>query len=346
MNTLFFPAEWYPQDAALLTWPHEGTDWQPLMDEVVPCFVAIAQEIMKRETVLIACRDAQAVREQLGAFDEHRVIFREVETNDTWARDHGGITVFRNGEPVICDFVFNGWGMKYPACHDNLITVKLFQANTFSRAAKRLSMAPFVLEGGSIESDGKGTLLTTERCLCSPNRNAHLDRAQIEAELKRFFGAERVLWLENGYLEGDDTDSHIDTLARFCDAETIAYVQCTDESDAHYGELRAMEDGLKAFRTAEGKPYRLIPLPMADPAVCGNERLPATYANFSIINGAVLLPFYGGKQDARAQAILQAAFPDRQVAGIDCTPLIRQHGSLHCVTMQFPRGSIALHPSK
>jgi agmatine/peptidylarginine deiminase len=201
-------------------------------------------------------------------------------------------------------------------------------------------MQPFVLEGGSIESDGQGTLLSTVECLSSPNRNEYLNQEQLEYHLRDFFGAERILWLENGYLAGDDTDSHIDTLARFCDENTIAYVQCNDPADEHFAELQAMEEELKAFRTLSGQPYRLIPLPMADKVVRDNERLPATYANFLIINEAVLMPFYRSEKDAVAVAALQKAFPDREIIGIDCLPLLKQHGSLHCVTMQYPRNMI------
>ena len=197
-------------------------------------------------------------------------------------------------------------------------------------------MQPLLLEGGSIESDGKGTLLTTVECLSSVNRNEYLQNEELIANLKDVFGFERILWLQNGYLAGDDTDSHVDTLARFCSEDTIAYVQCTDESDEHFEELRAMEQELQAFRQADGKPYRLIPLPMADCVEWEGERLPATYANFLIINGAVLLPYYDSPKDELAKAALQQAFPDREIIGINCLPLIKQHGSLHCVTMQYP----------
>ena len=320
MNRTVFPAEWEPQSAVQLTWPHERTDWAPILHEVTPCFVAIAREIVKRENLLIVCRNATKVCCQLGEIDERRIMFREMETNDTWARDHGGITVFTEGQPVVYDFVFNGWGMKYAAYHDNLITRTLAAAETFADGVRVVNMQPFVLEGGSLESDGKGTLLTTSECLESLNRNEYLNREQLEIHLKDIFGLDRVLWLENGYLSGDDTDSHIDTLARFCDPETIAYVQCTDETDEHFTELQMMEEELKVFRTVDGKPHRL----------------PATYANFLIINGAVLVPFYRSEKDEIARKTLQIAFPDREIIGIDCRPLIKQHGSLHCVTMQYP----------
>jgi agmatine/peptidylarginine deiminase len=337
---IIFPAEWHPQSAVQLTWPHEQTDWAPILDEVTECFVAIAREIVKREKLLIVCTDKAAVRRRLDDIRHDAVIFCETQTNDTWARDHGGISVFTDGRPTVYDFVFNGWGLKYAANFDNLITRTLFRANVFRADVEVVSMQPFVLEGGSLETDGRGTLLTTVECLSSLNRNEYLNKEQMEYHLKDFFGLNRILWLENGFLAGDDTDSHIDTLARFCDEQTIAYVQCTDESDEHYAGLQAMEDELTAFRTADGNPYRLVPLPMADKITWNGERLPATYANFLIINGAVLLPFYKSDKDATAKDALQKAFPDREIIGIDCRALIKQHGSLHCTAMQYPAGII------
>lgn len=340
MNQIIFPAEWHPQSAIQLTWPHKDTDWASMLDEVVPCFVNIAKEVTKREKLLIVCPDKEEVLSQLKDVDTSQIIFREMPTNDTWARDHGGITVFDNQQPVIYDFVFNGWGMKFAANHDNLITRRLSASETFAPDIEVLNMQPFVLEGGSIESDGEGTLLTTVECLSSVNRNEYLNQQQLEYHLKELFGAEQILWIENGYLAGDDTDSHIDTLARFCDANTIAYVQCSDEDDEHYSELQAMEEELKAFKTLAGNPYRLIPLPMADKVIFNEERLPATYANFLIINDAVLLPFYQSEKDEIAKEALKKAFPEREIVGIDCLPLIKQHGSLHCVTIQYPQSVI------
>lgn len=339
-TNIILPAEWYPQSAVQLTWPHEDTDWALILDEVIPCFVSIAKEVIKREKLLIVCRDEQVVRNQLGEVDYDRVIFREMETNDTWARDHGGISVFDQGAPVVYDFVFNGWGMKFAANLDNLITRALFAQGVFADMIQPINMQPFVLEGGSVESDGKGTLLTTVECLSSVNRNEYLQKEELEFYLKEVFGLSRILWLENGYLAGDDTDSHVDTLARFCSEDTIAYVQCLDDEDEHFEELQAMEMELKAFTQADGSPYRLIPLPMADCVEWEGERLPATYANFLIVNGAVLMPTYDSLKDRLAKDALQKAFPDREIVGINCLPLIKQHGSLHCVTMQYPEGFI------
>lgn len=345
-NNIFFPPEWYPQSAVQLTWPHEDTDWRPILDEVIPCFVSIAKEIIKREKLLIVCRDKEEVCAQLGEVDDSRIIFCEMETNDTWARDHGGISVMEEKTLAIFDFMFNGWGMKFPANYDNKITHNLFDKDIFAEVVLRVDMQPFVLEGGSIETDGKGTLLTTAKCLLSINRNEYLAEGHVEYYLKKCFGVKRVLWLNHGYLAGDDTDSHIDTLARFCNENTIAYVQCTDESDEHFKELSAMEKELGKFRQRNRKPYNLIPLPMADRVEWEGERLPATYANFLIINGAVLVPFYNSPKDEVAKAALQEAFPDREIIGINCLPLIKQHGSLHCVTMQYPEGFINLEKTK
>jgi agmatine/peptidylarginine deiminase len=334
---IYFPPEWASQSGVMLTWPHRDTDWRDCLDEVVACFVSLAQEIVKREHLLIVSPSTIDVKQVLGEIDDSRIIFREIPSNDTWARDHGPITLFVNDAPYIMDFTFNGWGLKFPADRDNQITRRLYESRAFSPETIYQNMLHVVLEGGSIENDGAGTILTTARCLLSVNRNEYKSKAEISDYFQMIFGAQRILWLNHGYLAGDDTDSHIDTLARFCDAETISYVQCTDTSDEHYPELSQMEEELKSFKTLTGKPYRLIPLPMAEAVYSEGERLPATYANFLIINGAVLTPFYGSPQDETARQQLQKAFPDREIVGINCLPLIKQHGSLHCITMQLPQ---------
>jgi agmatine/peptidylarginine deiminase len=331
-----FPAEWAKQSAVMLTWPHIHTDWKDNLEEVTACFVAIAKEIVKHEKLLIVCNNSDEVKKTLKGIDYSQILFREIKTNDTWARDHGPIIVWMNDIPYILDFTFNGWGLKFPANYDNQITRQLYESHVFSPKVVYQNMQYVVLEGGSIESDGEGILLTTKRCLLSENRNGYKSLAEITDFFQLIFGVKRILCLEHGYLAGDDTDSHIDTLARFCDEHTIAYVQCTDKEDEHFNELSLMEAEIRKFRTAEGKPYRLIPLPMAKPVYHEGERLPATYANFLIINETVLLPFYDSDLDALAQKALQEAFPDREIVGVNCLPLIKQHGSLHCVSMQLP----------
>lgn len=332
----FFPAEWSEQRFVQLTWPHKDTDWNYMLDEVTDCFVEIAKQISLRERLLIVTPDVDSVVKRISPFvTMQNISFAEINSNDTWARDHGGITVFEKGNPVILDFQFNGWGLKFAADKDNLITKRLFDAGFLFGELK--NCRGFVFEGGSIESDGEGTLLTTSECLLSPNRNAQLSKVEIERYLLDKLHAKRVLWLDNGFLEGDDTDSHIDTLARLCPGNTIVYVHCDDKEDVHYEALLKMEQELKNFRTIDGTPYRLLPLPMAAPVYEDGERLPATYANFLIINGAVLLPVYGSERDGAAVEVLKNAFPNRDVIPVDCNALIRQHGSLHCVTMQYPK---------
>lgn len=332
----FFPAEWAPQRFVQLTWPHKDTDWADMLDEVSDCFRNIASAITRFEHLLIVAPDIEAVRNYIsGRVDMSRVVFAQLPSNDTWARDHGGITVFEDEERIILDFCFNGWGLKFPADKDNLITYRLHNAGILND--KLLNCRNFVFEGGSIESDGHGTLLTTTECLLSPNRNPTKSKDEIDIYLRDTFGVWQVLWLDHGFLQGDDTDSHIDTLARLCPNDTIVYVKSTNPNDIHHEALSRMEQQLKTFRTLTGKPYQLVPLPMAEPVYDDGERLPATYANYLVINGAVLVPTYNTALDAVAIDTLKTVFPDRQIIGIDCRSLIRQHGSLHCVTMQYPQ---------
>ena len=339
------PAEWEPHGAVMLSWPHKDTDWAPVLDEAIDCFVEIAKAIAREETLIVVAPDVEEPRRVLDCEKlPNRILYLTVPTNDTWARDFGPITVERDGNPVICDFKFNGWGLKFPADKDNLITRAM--CNTGLLRGRYSNELSFVLEGGSIESDGQGTLMTTSQCLLSPNRNGAMSRDEIEEYLKSRFGLDRVLWLDYGglgdvykrQLEGDDTDSHIDTLARLAPNDTILYVGTDDVTDSHYDELNKMKLQLQSFVTASGQPYNLIELPLPD-AVYDEEgnRLPATYANFLIMNHSILMPVYRQPQkDELAAQIIKIAFPDHQVVKIDCSVLIKQHGSLHCVTMQVP----------
>ncbi|MBD9111123.1 agmatine deiminase family protein [Bacteroides nordii] len=338
MRAPFLPAEWYPQSGIQLTWPHAGTDWAYMLDEVQECFVNIANEIAKRELLLIVTPEPEEVKKQIAAtVNMENVRFLKCGTNDTWARDHGAITMMDVDAPSLLDFTFNGWGLKFASDLDNQITRRAIENGVLK--GRYVNCLGFVLEGGSIESDGMGTLLTTSECLLSPNRNGQMNKVEIEEYLKSVFHLQQVLWLDHGYLAGDDTDSHIDTLVRLCPADTIVYVQCEDEKDEHYKSLHAMEEQLKTFRTLAGKSYRLLALPMADEVQEEGERLPATYANFLMLNDAVLYPTYDQPEnDKRAGEVLQEAFPGYDIIGIDCRALIRQHGSLHCVTMQYPTG--------
>lgn len=344
-----FPAEWAPQDGVQLTWPNDRGDWAPYLARVEPVFVALAREIARREQVLIGCYDnahclAVAERLRTAGVEMGRVRLLAAPSNDTWARDHGPITIYTDGRPRMLDFTFNGWGGKYDAELDNRITGRLAAAGAFDDCP--LDPVDLVLEGGGIETDGAGTLLTTTSCLLAPTRNPHLDRAQLETRLGELLGVDRFLWLHLGHLEGDDTDGHIDTLARFCNPDTIAYQGCDDPGDSHYPALSAMAEELRALRTRDGRPYRLVELPWPQPKHnAQGQRLPATYANFLIINGAVLAPTYADPADALALERLQACFPNHAIVPIDCSALILQYGSLHCVTMQLPRGVLAPLPA-
>lgn len=336
------PAEWEEQDGVLLAWPHAASDWAPYLEAATATFAEIALQISRYERVVIVAPELAPVQAALRAagVDPARVTLVELPTNDTWSRDFGPITIYNDDRPQLLDFGFNGWGLKFASNFDNRVTHELLTRGQFGSLPCR--PVGLVLEGGSLESDGEGTLLTTSECLLNPNRNPHLDRYGLEQALNRLLGVNHQLWLDHGYLAGDDTDSHIDTLARLAPNDTILYVACDDPADEHFPALRAMAEQLRSFRTRNGLPFRLLPLPW--PAARHDEdgqRLPATYANFLVINGAVLVPTYADPRDAEALATVGQAFPGRAVIGIDCSVLILQHGSLHCVTMQLPKGTLS-----
>ena len=316
-------AEFERQRFVQMVFPHQETDWAEYLKEARATFVNIVDAIRKYEKVLLVCAD---VKEAKGYFDSlENIEFVEYATNDTWARDISAISVEEDGEVVLYDFEFNAWGGKFAYEKDNALTRTIA-----SHYPHKVRSIPFILEGGGIESNGKGVLLTTAACMLNPNRNA-LDERTTTRKLKEFFGLDEVLYLHYGYLAGDDTDSHIDTLARFVDAKTIMYLKCDDKEDEHYEALAKMEAELQAIAKTHG--FDLIALPFCDPLYYKEERLPATYANFLMINGAVLVPLYGVRQDAAALRVFEDFFKDRDVIGIDCSVLVRQHGSLHCVTM-------------
>ena len=308
-------AEWEHQSMVQLTWPHEGTDWATILDEITAVYEEMAREIRKREPLLIV---------------------DSIPHNDTWARDHGFITIEetsfdqKSKALVLLDFCFNGWGEKFEATLDNQINKRLYEQGLVKGIYE--DHLDFVLEGGSIESDGKGTVFTTECCLMAPHRNQPLTKEEIEDRLKEWLGAERIVWLQHGSLLGDDTDGHIDTLARICPNDTLLYTG----GDEEHPDLAEMERELQELRTLDGKAYRLLKLPLPRPIFDDGDRLPATYANYLVVNGAVLVPTYNQPDlDEEAMRIIGQAFPDREIVGIDCRAVIKQHGSLHCCTMQY-----------
>lgn len=335
-----FPAEWEPQSAVMIAWPNAATDWAPRLPTVETTYVALACAVAARQPLLIIVSD-QTLRQHaerlLRAADAAlpRIHWIELPYDDTWLRDTGPITLRAADDFRLLDLRFTGWGGKFGASEDDRLIERCFAAGIFSPRCHRQA-EDFALEGGAIETDGAGTLLTTWRCL--HQRHPQLDRAQLSTRLASLFAQQRVIILEHGYLEGDDTDAHIDTLVRFAARDAIVFQGCDDPADSHYAELTVMRGELAALRTAHGHPYRLFELPWAQPVLDDGRRLAASYANYLLINGALLMPAYGDAADRKAAAVLQAAHPDRQIVPVPCRPLIWQNGSLHCVTMQLPEG--------
>lgn len=336
-----FPAEWEPQSAILIAWPTADTDWADRLGDVEETYIALVTAITRFQPVLVcvADEDVQAyARARLASarVDMDRVRFIEIEYDDTWLRDSGPVSLQAGGGFRLLDFRFTGWGGKFEAGRDDRLVEGLFEQDTFP-GSTRLAIN-FALEGGAIETDGAGTLLTTWTCL--HERHPQASRAELEQKLLQWLAQDRVLWLDHGYLEGDDTDAHIDTLARFAARDAIVYQACDDPDDSHFAPLQAMATELAALRTTGGQPYRLFPLPWPAPVIDGERRLAASYANFLIINDAVLMPAYGDAADDHAAAVLAQAFPGREIIQIPCRPLIWQNGSLHCITMQLPSGLV------
>jgi len=322
------PAEFEEQSFIQIIFPHIKSDWSEYLEEAEANFVAIINAITPFQDCLVICHDITYVKQKLHPSLHLHLI--QAPSNDTWARDCSAITVYENDKAKLLDFTFTAWGGKFESQLDNQLTQKI--SPIYDTPLQNID---FILEGGAIESNAKGTLLITDACVFNSNRNAHSKEESIDF-LKKTLGVRHILSLSHGYLRGDDTDSHIDTLARFINEDTIMYLKCEDSHDEHYQALHKMEAQLKTFKDQDGKPFNLIALPFTQAIYDGQERLPATYANFLIINDAVLVPTYQDKNDNKAIEIFTQAFPRHKIIAIDCSTLIRQHGSLHCVTMQFP----------
>ncbi|MFI4957618.1 MAG: agmatine/peptidylarginine deiminase [Lysobacterales bacterium] len=346
-HSLRLPAEWEPQAAVLIAWPHAGTDWAERLAAVETTYVALAAAVIRFQPLIIVVADAalqaRVEAQLLGAHvDLARIRFVELPYDDTWLRDSGPITL-KGGDAAgsrpyfqLTDFRFTGWGGKFGAEQDDALIAGLVDAGVFGHAAhKRIDWA---LEGGGIESDGAGSVLTTWRCLV--HRHPEQSREAMSTILRESLHAMRVLWLDYGYREGDDTDAHIDTLARFAPGERIVFQSCEDARDPHHDELQRMGVELAALRTADGRPYQLYPLPWAKPILDEGRRLAASYANYLIVNGAVLVPAYGDQADDEAARIIGTAHPGREIVQVPCRPLIALHGSLPGITMLLPAGIV------
>lgn len=338
-TTLRFPAEWEPQSGILMAWPHAETDWAERLASTQQCFAGIVAAISAEQALyLLVPNGAIETDARLALQSAHahfdNIHFLHLPYDDTWLRDSGPITLKSDNSFCLLDFKFTAWGGKFEAGQDDRIVYGLVHSGLLTQASHQ--RIDFALEGGGIETDGNGTLLSTWHCL--HERHPDKTRAQIEDTLKTSLRQDRVLWLEHGYLEGDDTDAHIDTLARFASPTAIVYQGCQDPNDSHYNELHAMTMELRALRQTDGQPYELYELPWPQPIRDGERRLAASYANFLIINGAVLLPAYDDLADEKAVRVMQAAFPDRRIVPVPCRDIIWQNGSLHCCTMQLPQG--------
>jgi len=328
------PAEWESQRLVLMSFPHENTDWADDINASLTPFIRVAQAIAYTEPVYIICKDKSKISSMFCS--TRNMTFIEIQTNDTWIRDYGYISIKKDEETELLDFTFNAWGNKFESYFDNLVNHTLHKKGYLGLTP--LHKIDMVLEGGSIESDGQGTILTTSSCLCNPNRNGGLSKLEVEEKFTNYLGAKRVLWLDHGYLSGDDTDSHIDTLARFVGVDTIAYVKCTNKEDEHFNELLKMENQLKSFKQTNGNPYKLIALPMCEAKYDKDGiKLPATYANFLITNDALIYPTYDDKNDSKVAEIFKEIFPTREIIPVNCLKLIEQGGSLHCSTMQIAK---------
>ncbi len=327
-------AEWEKHKLILMAFPHKNTDWAEdgKLEEAIVPFLRISQAISYSQSLYILCEDRELI-ESLFCSTKN-ITFIEMDFNDTWTRDYGALSIEVDGKPKLLDFQFDGWGGKFEAKLDNLVNRRLHKKGYFGTTP--LESIEYVLEGGSIDTDGEGTILTTKECLCNPNRNGGLMQDEVEKILKKHLGAKRVLWLESGFLEGDDTNSHIDTLARFVSKDTIIYQSCYDSNDLHFNALTNMKKELKSLKRADGGSYNLVPLPLPEAKFDSKgNRLPATYANFLITNHALLYPTYRDKSDRRVGEIFRKLFPDREIIPIECSKLIEQGGSLHCSTMQI-----------
>jgi agmatine/peptidylarginine deiminase len=332
------PAEWARQDGVLLAWPHAGTDWAANLADVEDAYSELVAAIIRFQTCVLCVTDAAVeaqARQQLAAVDSTRLRYVRAAYDDTWLRDSGPITLHDGARFRLLDFRFTGWGGKFEAKRDDALVSQLVASGLFGDAEHR--RVDFALEGGAIEVDGTGSVLSTWACMS--RRHPGVAREAVETVLKRELGCDRVLWLNHGELAGDDTDAHIDTLARFAAEDAIVFQACDDESDSHFEPLKAMALEIVSLRTRQDTPYRLFPLPWPKPIhAADGRRLAASYANFLIVNDAVLMPAYGDAADARALEVLAQAFPDREVIALPCRPLIEQNGSLHCLTMQLPEG--------
>ena len=333
-----FPAEWAKHTATWLSWPHKEESWPGKIETIYKPYCKFIKIVAEGELVRINVADAamesfaKSELEKVGA-DMNKIEFYHFATNDAWCRDHGPAFLINPAtqQKQIVDWGYNAWGGKYPPFElDDVIPTRIAQ-----QFGLKVYHPGIVMEGGSVDFNGAGTVLTTTACLLNPNRNPHLNKEQIEEYLTGYYGVKQVLWLGDGIV-GDDTDGHIDDITRFVNHNTVVTVVEEDENDENYHLLQENLETLKTFRLLDGNPLNIVELPMPSAVVYDGQRLPASYANFYIANAAVIVPTYRDKNDARALQILKECFPDRKVIGIDSTDIIWGLGSFHCLSQQEP----------
>ncbi|MCG8669915.1 MAG: agmatine deiminase family protein [Pseudomonadales bacterium] len=336
-----FLAEWHHQEAVMIAWPHESTDWAPWLQDIESTYIELTQAICGNAKVLILCKSEEHqahIGQLLPAVVLRQVIFFPCNYNDTWCRDFGPISLGANSLASMKSFQFTGWGNKYDANEDNQVNSKLAQAGALQCPLEEIA---FDLEGGGIETDGEGTLLTTVACLMAGNRNIELSQSEVEEKLKSYLGVSRVIWFQHGALLGDDTDSHIDNLVRFADTETLIYASCRNPKDPHFETLKAMESEVLNLKTVSGKPYQCIDLEIPEAILDETgSRLPASYVNFLIVNESVIVPTFDSPMDSIALDKLTNAFPNKAIIDLNGRHLIKQFGGPHCATMQLPSESL------
>ncbi|MBI4995248.1 agmatine deiminase family protein [Candidatus Peregrinibacteria bacterium] len=330
-GSYLMPAEWEPHQGTWLAWPHNLDHWPGKFEKIPPVYAKIVNALLEGGEEVFICVNDEEMERSARKILPQKVKFFQIPTNASWSRDHGPIFVRdKTGKLIIEDWIFNAWGDQWPHDKDDIVPQKIAE-----QLKLPLVQPGIVLEGGSIDVNGKGLLLTTTQCLLNKNRNPHLTQKQIEKYLRDYLGAEKILWLEEGII-GDDTSGHIDDIARFTDEKTIVAAVEENPKDENYKILKKNFEDLKNMTDQNGKPFKIVPIPMPEPVICEGQRLPASYINFYIANKAVLVPIFRGKNDARALKILAELFLTRKIIGIDCVDLVWGLGTIHCLTQQQP----------
>lgn len=320
----------------MLVYPHEQSDWNDNLLKVRMLYHELIKKTIKFGKIILIIPENMNYKNELNINNKNLICIK-AKTNDTWIRDNGPIFIKENEIFTALNFKFNGWGNKFNYKLDNDLNNKIFSSNIFKKNVIKRDIN-FVLEGGSIDNNGDGIILTTQNCLLNKNRNPQYSKEAIEGLFSEIFGQNKILWLKNGKLMGDHTDSHIDMLAKFVNKDTIIYVKSANPNYPYFNELKLMEEELMNFRDCNNKPFKLIPIPLPEIKDLQGNYLPATYTNFLIFNSAVIVPIYNSKEDQQAMDIFESIFYNKEIIQIDCRVLISEGGAIHCATNNIPKG--------